>query len=120
MSKIKSVECFTVQELKEELERRELEGKKTKDDSVLVFGSIGNDAGINFIEVFKKINSPNDLNFLDNYSFRVRFNSQRKISGFYFRTSEEDFVLLSEELSYNNEEFANFILDSKNIKYCKI
>jgi hypothetical protein len=116
MSKIKD---FTAQELKEELERRGKVDNK-KDSSVLVFGSVGNHAGTNFVEIFKKINKPNDFAFLDNYSLRVRFNSQRNISGFYFRTSEEDFDLLSEELSSNNEEFANFILDSKNIKYCTI
>ena len=87
-------------------------------EPVLVFGTIGNDSGTNFIEVFEKIKSPNDLHFLQAIKLRARFNSHRYYQGFYFKTDKFD--ELKEQLEENNEEFADWVRNCKSIKFMKL
>lgn len=99
-----------------ELSRRE--NVTETDNAVLVFGSIGNDCGTDFVEVFKKIKTPDDLAFLHTYGLRVRMNSHRDYKGFYFKTT--DFEKLEKNLNDNNERFAEWVRQNKAIKYMQI
>lgn len=99
-----------------ELSRRE--NVTETDNAVLVFGSIGNDCGTDFVEVFKKIKTPDDLAFLHTYGLRVRMNSHRDYKGFYFKTT--DFDKLEKNLNENNERFAEWVRQNNAIKYMQI
>lgn len=107
---------MTTEEILEELKKRE-NVSNTKDE-VLVLGSIGNDGGTNFMEAFKKIKTPDDLDFLTTYALRARFNPHRKYKVFYFKTT--DFDVLEKTFNNNNEDFANWILQNKHIQYVNI
>lgn len=107
---------MTTEEILAELNKRETVIKT--DDAVLVFGSIGNDSGTDFVEVFKKIKTPDDLVFLHNYSLRVRFNSHRDYKGFYFKTTK--FEALEKNLNGNNEEFAKWVRQNEHIEYMEL
>lgn len=99
-----------------ELEKR---SEVTKSDkSVLVFGTIGIDAGSNFVEMFKEIKTEKDFDFINQVSLRVRFNSHRHYQGFYFKTTE--FEKLEKNLNDNNENFANWIIQNNSVKYIKL
>lgn len=104
--------------LREELEKRIEQIEKTNDEFVLVFGSIGNDSGTPFVEIFKEIKFESDLDFLQTYSLRTRFNTHRDYKGFYFKTNK--FKQLKQSLNANNEQFANWILSTNSIKFCKL
>jgi len=107
---------MTTEQILAELQKRE--EVPTTDDVVLVFGSISNDCGTDFVEVFKKIKTPDDLAFLHNYSLRVRFNSHRDYKGFYFKTT--DFKQLEKNLNGNNEEFAKWVRQNDHIHYMEL
>jgi hypothetical protein len=104
---------MTTEEILAELNKRDTITET--DDIVLVFGSISNDSGTDFVEVFKEIKTPDDLAFLHNYSLRVRFNSHRNYKGFYFKTTE--FEALEKNLNDNNEEFAKWVRQNERIEY---
>jgi hypothetical protein len=106
---------LTTEQILAELKKRE-EVPNT-DNVVLVFGSIGNDRGTDFIEVFKKIKTPDDLSFLHNYSLRMRINSHRDYKCFYFKTT--DFEQLEKNLNDNNNEFAKWVRQNEHIHYMK-
>jgi hypothetical protein len=99
-----------------ELEKRSEVTKS--DESVLVFGTIGIDAGSNFVEIFKEIKTEKDLDFINQVSLRARFNSHRYYQGFYFKTTE--FEKLEKNLNDNNEQFANWIRETNSVKYTKL
>lgn len=102
-----------------ELEKRNRSKKTEKTNNIdLVFGTIGIDGGTNFVEVFKKIKTEKDLDFLIFLSLRSRFNSHRQYKGFYFKTS--DFNKLKKESNENNILFANWIRGNNNIKYISL
>ena len=103
-------------EILAELEKRS-EVKKN-DEAVLVFGTIGIVDGTNFVEMFKKIKTKKDLNNLQQISLRARFNPHRHYQGFYFKTTEFD--KLEKNLNDNNEEFANWIRETKSIKFIRL
>ena len=81
----------------------------------LVLGSIYQDKGVENIEVFKLINTQDDLKFLKTYSLRCRFNSHRDIKLFYFKTSS--FENLNNLFIHNNTKLAEFVRRSPNVKY---
>lgn len=107
---------MTNEEILAELNKRE--AVPIVENEVLVFGSIGIDGGTNFVEVFKKIKTPEDLDFLTNYSLRVRMNSQRNYKGFYFKTKE--FKALEKNLNENNEKFAKWVRQNDSMKYMQL
>jgi hypothetical protein len=117
-----NISDFTTDELLDELNKRsgenEIETKEDNSESVLVFGSIGNDAGKYFVEVFEKITSPDDLAFMKPYSIRVRFNSHRRYKGFYFKTDQFD--KLKKSLDEDNEKFANWVKETNSIKFIEL
>ena len=106
------MEEITIEELLEQVQ------SISEVEPVLVFGTIGNDSGTNFIEVFEKIKSPNDLHFLQAIKLRARFNSHRYYQGFYFKTDRFD--ELKEQLEENNEEFADWVRNCKSIKFMRL
>lgn len=110
---------ISTEDLLKEVQRRNENNEKEK---YLVFGSIGNDLGVHFVEVFKMIKKPEDLSFLGNYSLRVRFNPHRNIKGFYFNTDEKSFQELVKTVNENSELFAEYILslDSETISFFEI
>ena len=107
---------LSTKEILEELEKRS--ATKEVKDNVLVFGTIGNDAGTNFVEVFKEIKTPNDLDFINQASLRARYNSHRQYKGFYFKTNE--FKKLEKSLDEDNESFANWIRENNSVKYTRL
>jgi len=108
---------LSTEELLEELRKRNETQTETDDDknTVLVFGTIGIDQGHNFVEIFKKIEKPTDLDFLQQVSLRARFNSHRFYTGFYFKTDK--FEELNKNLNDNNEDFADWIRENKKVKF---
>lgn len=108
----------TEQILAELNKRGEATDSDKTDKDVLIFGSIGNNSGANFVEIFREIKSPDDLQFLSNYSLRTRFNSHRDIKGFYFKSSE--FKSLKKSMDENNETFADWVRQNKNIKFVQL
>lgn len=99
-----------------ELEKRS--GVDKSDEAVLVFGTIGIDGGSNFVELFKKIKTAKDLDFIDQVSLRARFNGHRHYQGFYFKTTE--FEQLEKNLKEDNEQFADWIRQAKSVKYTRL
>jgi len=108
---------LSTEEILTELEKRSVKTKETK-ETVLIFGTIGNDAGTFFVEVFREIKTPNDLDFLKTVSLRARFNSQRKYQGFYFKS--DNFKELESSLDDDNEAFADWIIKNKSVKYTSL
>lgn len=98
--------------LMEELKRRKLE---PEDDFSLVFGTICEERRKYYVEVFRKVKTPDDLNDYEILKLRSRFNPQRFYQGFYFKTDQ--FESLNERLNNNPEEFGKWIINNKSIKF---
>jgi hypothetical protein len=104
---------ITTEELMKEIETRS--EKEKKDGYFNVIGTIGIDAGVDFVETFTKINSYNDLPDISAMRLRARFNSHRYYEFFYFKTNS--FEVLKKNLNKDNEQFANWIRETESIKF---
>ena len=112
-----SLTKFTTEELLAELNLRTQEEVSSKDEMRLVVGSIGNDCGTLFCEVFNKIETHEDLSFLSTYKIRMRFNTHRNYRLFYFKTDQFEYLL--SQLDSDNEQFAIWVdslMKEKRIK----
>jgi len=107
---------LSTEEILTELEKRST--TKEVKNNVLVFGTIGNDAGSHFVEVFKEIKEPNDLDFINQVALRARFNSHRQYQGFYFKTDK--FKELEQNLNKDNKSFANWVKENNSVKYTRL
>jgi hypothetical protein len=80
----------------------------------LAVGVLGNDAGTNFVEGFFKVESKEDLPNMFTLGLRARFNLHRNMRIFYFKTDE--FKKLHKRFMNGNEDFADWVVDTKSIK----
>ena len=103
----------------EELNRRsETQKEPTSEYTSLVCGVICGDIDGYYIESFKKVESKDDLGFLNSTMLRSRFNSHRNYELFHFKTSS--FELLSKQYKEEPKEFAKWVKNNELIKFSKI
>jgi len=80
----------------------------------LVMGMLGNESGNNYVEGFFKVETKKDIPDMTKLRLRARFNSHRDVRMFYFKTDE--FESLHKNFMDDNEDFADWVVESKNIK----
>ena len=102
---------FSAEELLAELERR----STPVDDTKLIVGTICWDSGEQIVEMFKAINSEDDLKILSSVSLRARFNSHRQYKLFYTKSS--DFKKLKTFSDADPVKFAEWVISQKHIKF---
>jgi len=114
---------LTTSELLEEINKRdakENDVKEKESGDVLVLGTMCEEHGNHFVEVFKEIESEKDLDFYSSACMRARINSQRKYKVFYFKTNK--FKKLAETLdkeskkNKNSNKFVKWINKTKAVK----
>jgi len=109
---------LTTSQLLEEINKRDVKEKES--GFVLVFGTMCNDGGNHFVEVFKEIKSEKDLTFYPTACLRARMNGHRSYKAFYFKTDK--FEKLKETLNEegkknnNNNLFVEWINDTDSVK----
>ncbi len=80
----------------------------------IAMGLLGNDCGNNYVEGFFKVETEKDLPRMRAMTMRARFNSHRNMRMFYFKTGE--FESLHKIFMDDNEDFADWVVESKSIK----
>ena len=104
----------SIEDLRAELERRDTPQKDS--GTALVVGTIGSDDGRPFIEVFRRVDSPDDLKqFNTGLAMRARYNSHRNYRGFYFKT--DDFERLQSQLKADNSKLAEWVNTTASVKF---
>jgi hypothetical protein len=115
-----NIENMTDQELLDELNRRKEsreESAEPEPKDVLVFGTTCVEGKEDYIEVFRKIEKPEDLPNMFNLEMRASFNSHRNYRKFYFKTSLESFEELSKAVETDNNKIATELCKNPKIKF---
>lgn len=100
-------------ELIEELNKRASVTSMSKGEPVLVVGTICDYPEGPMIELFNKVEKPEDLPS-ENYYLRVRINSHREYKRFYFKTDSYD--ALVERLNENPTSVSQWVMETDAIK----
>lgn len=103
--------------LLKELEERNKSVSKREEKAFTALGTLVKNANEEYIEVFKLIKVEKDLNFLNSYNLRIRFNSQRTFKWFYFKVNETEFKQLNLNLEANQDSFIEWLKSSKSIQW---
>ena len=80
---------YSKEELLKELDSRSEDVDREEIGASLILGTMCNQNGTDVVEAFRKIESPEDLSFMDSARLRARMNSQRNYRYFYFRGNFE-------------------------------
>ena len=115
-----NIENLSDDELLAELTRRNEARQKVeevKPADVLVFGITCIDGKEDVIEIFNKIEKPEDLPNLFVMEMRARMNSHRFYRKFYFKVSLEDYDLLLANIKKDNAGTAAELCKNPNIKF---